>query len=83
MIETRWKERGYNPARVEKRYVKREPDGGFTWIETATKGKNAWKWDIRSGTCAAEDLPQAVQREAADVRERGVWPFYVEWPLGG
>lgn len=81
MIVETWRSADYDAARVERRYVKQEPDGTYSWIETATKGKNGWKWDIRSGTCDGHDLPVGVRARAREARERGCWPFWVEWPL--
>ena len=58
-----------------KRYVRRDAIGdGYSWCEKQTKSR----YDRAQGTCAADDLPEAV-RIAADA-QRGQAFGYVDWP---
>jgi len=83
MIEETYRSPTYPPdgPPICGRYVRQEPDCSFSWCETSTRGKNGWKWDVRRGTCDTLDLSPEVRRAAIAQRERGSYPFYVEWPL--
>lgn len=81
MIDTTSTADAYEPGLVRSRYVRAPLVGGgrYAWCEVGDDRR----YDLRQGRCDAFDLPDDV-RQAADVqRASGVWPYYVEWPLGG
>lgn len=59
------------------RYVKYDGAGIYRWCEVGEDRR----FDLRQGTCAADDLPPDVAMAASARRNKGVWPFYVDWPL--
>lgn len=59
------------------RYVKYDGFGVYRWCEVGEDRR----FDLRQGTCAVDDLPLDVAAAAIERRHKGVWPFYVDWPL--
>lgn len=64
------------PEKAVERFVRAQYGGGYFWCERGTLEK---RYDVRQGTCDAEDLNPEI-REAAD-RKLGHAFAYVEWPL--
>lgn len=64
----------WKPELVAARYVRCSASGVFSWAEA-----NAQNWDIRQGTCTADELPADVRKKA--LARRGQAFGAVDWPL--
>ena len=66
----------YAPEKVTRRYVRRCcVSCGYRWCEI---GANL-VYDLRQGSCEAEDLPEDVRAQADALQ--GAFPSYVKWPI--
>lgn len=79
MIRCTYESPDYSPSKIVGRYVKYCRSRGFEWCECAP-GQFGWLWDYRQGTCDESDLPADVV--VAAVARAGMFPPYVDWPLG-
>ena len=72
----------YDPNRQYARYVRAVGDKftitGYSFCEVGDDPKSERRYDIRQGTVASHEIPDAV-RSAADARF-GIYPSYVDWP---
>jgi hypothetical protein len=76
MITVTYQSAKYDPALVEKRYVGKGLGKGspYRWAEVGADRR----YDIRQGTCDAEDLPEDLRRKC-DMS--GGFLYATEWPL--
>ena len=76
MIVTTWKsERLLNPRDGDaQRYVRWDAHHGYVWCEKQQRSR----FDFAQGTASADDVPEAVRKEADAQRGRAF--SYVKWP---
>lgn len=78
MIRVTYQSKDYRPSDVGVRYVRAPIMSGdlYHWCEV---GKPMLPFDIRQGTCDAEDLPPFIRIAADALRGRAYGN--VEWPM--
>ena len=75
-MQVSYKSSGYAPEIVANRYVRKMPlnPGMYGFYEVNAKGYN-----IRTGVCSADDIPEDI-RKKADMLRGGQFS-YILWPM--